>query len=426
MRLVRSTIAIAALLLPRVAGSQVDPVVVRAARYLDLAKGVYVAPAVLLVDSGRITGVNPKAVSPEYRVVDLGARTLLPGLIDLHTHLTSELAPGWETEPVRKSAADAALAASVNARRTLLAGFTTVRDLGGPEFVDVALARASASGNLPAPHVVAAGHAVGITGGHCDQTGFRPGVLELGPESGVADGAEAVLRAVRYQVKHGARVIKLCATAGVLSFEESVGAQQMSTEELAAAVGEARRHDLRVAAHAHGTEGIIAAARAGVTSIEHGSQLTDEAVKVLKQQGTWLLPNLYLVETIDTTVLPPPLRAKMRRTAEAMQRSFALALKGGVRIAFGTDAGVIPHGQNAREFGARVRRGMKPLEAIRGATTYAAEVLGVNDRGSIAYGKLADLVAVEGDPLQDVTVLERIDWVMKAGTIYRGPGVMTP
>jgi imidazolonepropionase-like amidohydrolase len=200
----------------------------------------------------------------------------------------------------------------------------------------------------------------------------------------------------------------------------------MSAEELRAVVEEATRHGLRVAAHAHGPEGIIAAAKAGVTSIEHGSLLSDDAVRVLKQQGTWYVPNVYLAEALDTTTMPPAIRAKARTVRLGIGQSFAMALKGGLKIGFGTDAGVYPHGLNAREFGARTRRGMRPIEAIRGATSHAADVLGVSDRGVIGYGKLADLIGVAGDPLQDVTTLEDVKWVMKDGTVYKGPGTTTP
>jgi imidazolonepropionase-like amidohydrolase len=407
-------------------GDNSRPMLVRAARYLDVDKGVYVSPAVILVDSGRIVGINPKKVSPDYPVVDLGALTLLPGLIDLHTHLTAADSPNWATDPVTKSAADAALLGVINGRKTLLAGFTTVRDVGAYDFADVALARMFATGDIAGPRMVPSGNALGITGGHCDVTGFAPGVRERSPEDGIADGPDQFVRAARYQIKHGAKVIKVCATAGVFSFEGSVGAQQMSAEELRAVVDEAARHGIRVAAHAHGPEGMIAAAKAGVTSIEHGSLLTDEAVRVLKQQGTWYVPNVYLAEALDTTSMPPAIRAKARTVRQGIAQSFAMALKGGLKIGFGTDAGVFPHGLNGREFGARTRRGMRPVEAIRGATTHAADVLGVSDRGVIGYGKLADLIGVAGDPLQDVTTLEDVKWVMKDGTVYKGVGATTP
>jgi imidazolonepropionase-like amidohydrolase len=392
-------------------------VVVRAARMLDVSTGRMVSPASVTVKAGRIESVGGTAPGGA-RTVDLGDVTLLPGLIDLHTHLTGDLAtPDWVAEPVRGTPASWALRGAKNARITLRAGFTTVRDVGAGGFSDVALMRAIEQGFVPGPRVVPSGHAIGITGGHCDATGWAPGVAEVGPEGGVADGPESVTRAVRYQIKHGAKVIKLCATAGVLSFEGSVGAQQMGDEEIRAAVREAARHDIPVAAHAHGPEGILAAVRAGVTSIEHGSILTPQVVAAMKQQGTWLVPTLYLREAIRRDLLPPPIRAKMDEVTPLMDQSFRLALRSGVKIAFGTDASVYPHGQNARELAVRVKLGQTPIEAIRGATVYAAQVLGVDDRGIIARGKLADLVAVSGDPLRDIAALERVAFVMKGGVV---------
>ena len=392
-----------------------DTTVVTAARLLDVAAGRMVRPATVVVAGDRIVRVGGPA--PEgARVIDLGDATLLPGLIDLHTHLTSDLGdPGFFAEPIRLTAPGQALRGAHNALVTLRAGFTTVRDVGTAGFADVALARAIDRGFVPGPRVYPSGHAIGITGGHCDVTGFAPGVAEQTPETGVADGPDEVVRAVRHQIKYGAKVIKLCATAGVLSFEGTVGAEQMTEAEMRAAVEEARRHGIPVAAHAHGTAGIMAAARAGVTSIEHATILTPEAVRVIRRHGTWLVPTLYLREGIPRDLLPPPIRAKMDEVTPLMDRSFRLAVEGGARIAFGTDASVYPHGQNAREFAVHVRLGQPPLEAIRGATLYAARVLGTGTLGVVAAGKLADLVAVPGDPLADIGVLERPSFVMKGG-----------
>ena len=399
------------------AAQEPEVVVVRAARMLDVSTGRMVSPASVTVKAGRIDAVGGTGPAGA-RGIDLGDVTLLPGLIDLHTHLTGDLAtPDWVAEPVRGTPASWALRGAKNARITLRAGFTTVRDVGAGGFADVALMRAIDSGFIPGPRVVPSAHAIGITGGHCDNTGWAPGVAELGPEGGVADGPESVTRAVRYQIKHGAKVIKLCATAGVLSFEGSLGAQQMDDEELRAAVREARRHGVPVAAHAHGPEGILAAVRAGVTSIEHGSILTPQVGAAMKQQGTWLVPTLYLRDAIRRDLLPPPIKAKMDQVTPLMDQSFRLAVRSGVKIAFGTDASVYPHGQNAGEFAVHVRLGQSPLEAIRGATVYAAQVLGVDDRGVIARGKLADLVAVSGDPLRDIAALERVAFVMKGGVV---------
>ena len=396
--------------------------VVRAGGFLDLESGRVVEPAVVIVEDGAISAVNPGVVPPEAETIDLGDRILLPGLMDMHTHLTMDIEGDWTNRPVRQSPPDWALRGARNARRTLLAGFTTVRDLGSSRgFPDVALMHAVEDGMVPGPRVVASGNALSITGGHCETTGFAPGILEGGPKEGVADGVDEVLKAVRYQIKHGAQVIKICATAGVLSFEGPVGAQQYSLEEMQAIVEEATRHDIRVAAHAHGTEGIVAASEAGVASIEHASMLTDEAIATLKANGTFVVFNLYLANAIDRDSLPEQQKLKMDIVKARSLESFKMAIDGGLRMAFGTDAGVYPHGDNAREFASQVANGLPPLEAIRGATIYAAELLGLEDRGLIEAGRLADLIAVSANPLDDVTLLEDVQFVMKGGSIYKQP-----
>jgi imidazolonepropionase-like amidohydrolase len=402
-------------LAPVGAGHAQSPVtVIRAARMLDVTRGTLVQNAVVVVQGDRIQVVGG-AVPAGAQVIDLGDVTLLPGFMDMHVHLTGELSGDWVTRDVRETVADEALRGAHNAGLTLRAGFTTVRNLGAGGFSDVALMHAIERGDVIGPRIVPAGHAIGITGGHCDITGYAPGILEGGIESGVADGVDAVVRAVRYQIKHGAQVIKICATAGVLSFEGPVGAQQLTEEEMRAIVEEAARHGVRVAAHAHGTEGIMAAVRAGVTSIEHGSMLSDSAIALMKQRGTWLVPTTAVAEMIDLNTLPPAIRAKAERLIPLARESLSRAIRAGVKIAFGTDAAVIPHGTNAHEFNAMVQRGMKPIDAIRAATINAAELLGVDDRGVIAPGKLADLVAVPGNPLDDIRVTERVCWVMKGG-----------
>jgi imidazolonepropionase-like amidohydrolase len=393
--------------------------VVRADHMLDVQAGRVVDGAVVVIEGDRIEEVGPAVPPAGARVIDLGDLTLVPGLIDLHTHLGYDLEGDWVHRPVKETAADVALRGARNARWTLLAGFTTVRDVASTGFADVALMRAIDAGLIDGPRIVPAGHAIGITGGHCDVTGFAPGILEQGPEAGVADGVDEVIKAVRYQIKHGARVIKVCATAGVLSFEGPVGAQQMSDAELRAAVEEAARHGLKVAAHAHGTEGIIAAARAGVASIEHGSMLNDEAIRVMKEHGTYLVPTVF--QWYLDYDLPPAIKAKDDYMRSFVDASVRAAIRAGVKIGFGTDAGVYRHGMNAREFAALVERGMSPIEAIRAATLYAADLLGVDDRGVIAPGRLADLIAVDGDPLQNVRVLEDVKFVMKGGVVYKAP-----
>jgi imidazolonepropionase-like amidohydrolase len=396
-----------------------EPIVVSAKAYLDVDLGRLVEPALIVIEEGAITAVNPPDI-PAGERIDLAGLTLLPGLIDVHTHLNYEIVPGWDVEPVRWTQADFALRGVVNARKTLLAGFTSVRDLFAYEFSDVALMRAIDRGWVDGPRMQVSGHALSITGGHCDVTGFAPGVKELDYRSGIADGVDEVVKAVRYQVKHGATVIKICATAGVLSFEGPVGAQQYSFEELKAAADEAHRHGLKIAAHAHGTEGIIASSEAGIDTIEHASVITKKAARVLKKNGTAVVPNLYLARAMDGVELPPAIRAKMDYITPNFFESFRVALEFDLEIAFGTDAGVFPHGENAKQFALNVQYGQSPIEAIRGATSHAAEVLGTPDRGRIAEGLLADLIAVDGNPLEDVSRLEDVQFVMKGGVVYKG------
>jgi imidazolonepropionase-like amidohydrolase len=391
--------------------------VVRAARVLDVVSGQMLRNATVVVTGDTITAVNPSAPPAGARTIDLGDMTLLPGLIDLHTHLAGEINATSFIAPVTDTEIDAAYHAVKHAQTTLMAGFTTVRDFGGQ--VTVSLGRAQQRGEILSPRIVPSRNALGITGGHCDVTGFAPGILELGPKDGVANGPWEVTEAVRYQIKHGAQVIKTCATAGVLSLEGPVGAQQYSYEELKAMVDEAARHGIKVAAHAHGTEGIKAAIRAGVLSIEHGSLLDDEAIQMMKDHGTYLVPTSYLTERINMDVLPPLVKQKAQTIIPLARESLRKAIAAGVKIAFGTDAAVYPHGENAREFAVYVRMGMTPLAALRTGTTVAAEVLGKTDRGAIAAGRLADLVAVPGDPLTDITATERIQWVMQGGRVVK-------
>jgi imidazolonepropionase-like amidohydrolase len=396
-------------------------IILRAAAYVDVEAGELVRPALIVVSGERIQAVNPSDPPADARTIDLGDHILVPGLIDVHTHLTSNLEGDWVHRSVKETAADAALRGAMNARTTLQAGFTTVRDVGSRGFADVSLRKAIEEGTVDGPHIFSAGHALGVTGGHCDVTGYAPGIAEKDYRAGIADGVDEVRKAVRYQIKHGAKVIKICATAGVLSFEGPVGAQQYSDEEMHAVVLEAARHGLKVAAHAHGIEGIVAASNAGVASIEHGSILNDEAIETLKQNGTYLVPTHYIVDRLDTSRLPTPLKAKADYVMPEMKSGLSAAIAAGVKIALGTDAAVIPHGENAHELAAYVDRGMSPAEALRTGTTNAADLIGVDDRGKIAAGLLADLVAVEGDPLADITVMQSVTFVMKAGRVYKHP-----
>lgn len=401
-----------------------ESLVVQAARFLDMKSGKMISPAVIVIEDGLIVNINPESIDGNVQVINLGDQTLLPGLMDMHTHLTADYytADNWVTNPVIETAADWAINGVVFGRETLMAGFTTVRDAGSlPGFPDVALMKAINSDRVEGPRIWPAGHYISITGGHCDVTGFAPGIMELGPDEGIANGVDEILRAVRYQIKHGAKVIKVCATAGVFSMEESVGAQQYSQQELNALVEEASRHGIKVLAHAHGSKGIMAAVKAGVASIDHGSILTKEIIREMKKRGTYLVPNLYLIDLPLPEETPQAIKDKNDLINPMAEKSFQMAMKAGVKIAFGTDSGVFPHSQVGREFNAIVKRGMSPINALRMATINAADLLGVDDRGEIAIGKLADIIAVDGNPLENIKVMEKVNFVMKGGTVYKSP-----
>lgn len=395
------------------------PHVIRAARMFDARTGTIVNGAVIVVEGDRITAVNPDRVPSTDHDMDLGDVTLLPGFIDAHTHLSGEIAANSFTAPVTDLPEQGALAAVKYGWRTVQAGVTTVRDFGGD--ATVAYARAIEAGDILGPHVIPSRAALGVTGGHCDVTGFAPGVRELGPKDGVADGPWEVVEAVRYQIKHGAKVIKTCATAGVLSLEGPVGAQQYSLEELEAMVEEAARHGVKVAAHAHGSEGILAAVEAGVASIEHGSMLTDEIIAAMIERGTYLVPTTYLVGRINLDVLPPLVRQKAESILPLAQASVRRAINEGVPIAFGTDAGVYPHGENAGELLKYVEYGMESGRALQTATLYAADLLGTPDRGVLAEGMLADIIAVPGNPVSDISVTQDVRFVMVGGRVVKHP-----
>jgi imidazolonepropionase-like amidohydrolase len=313
-----------------------------------------------------------------------------------------------------------------NALKTLMAGFTSIRVVGSPNYDDMALRQAITDGRVPGPRMENAGHLIGITGGHCDENGFRPGLIEYGPKEGIANGVDEVRAAVRYQVKSGADVIKMCATGGVLSEGDAVGATQYTFEEMKALVDEATKLGRRVAAHAHGTEGIKLAVRAGVTSIEHGSFLDDEGAQMMAEKGTWLVPTLMAGETVEgfakNGVLKGLRAEKALAAAAAMRKGVKLAVAHHVRIALGTDAGVIPHGTNAHEFGLMVDwGGLTPMQSLVAGTMGGATLLGWESRvGSITPGKFADIVAVPGDPLKDIHATEHVSFVMKGGEIYKG------
>jgi len=395
---------------------------IKAAHLLDVRKGVTIDHAVVLVQGARITAVGSGlAVPADATVIDLGEQTLLPGLIDAHTHLTvNPEDSGYGV--VALSGPRMALTGARNARVTLLAGFTAVRNVDAAFYADVALRDAIDAGDVPGPRMRVSGPALGITGGHCDDTLHAPEYHATA--GGVADGVPAVMHKVREVIKYGADVVKICATGGVLSFGDDPQASQYSLDEMKAIVAEAHRLGRKVAAHAHGGDGIKLAVLAGVDSIEHGSFIDDEGIRLMKEHHTWLVPTQYLhgwlVDNAVAIGLPAPLLAKARVVGPQARRNFARAVAAGVPVAFGTDAAVYPHGLNAREFTSYVQAGMTPLAAIRSATVDGAQLLGWDDRiGAIEPGKFADLIAVAGDPLRDVTELERVRWVMKGGAVVR-------
>lgn len=399
---------------------------VKAARLIDGIASQPIENAVVLIEGEKIVAVGSGLAIPAgSELIDLGGATLMPGLIDCHTHITGE-SDDYYQSVVRDSSIDAAVTAHLYAERTLQAGFTTIRNLGGSDFVDVALRKAIDKGLVAGPHIVAAGHSIGSTGGHADFTGASP-YLEIKGFTGVADGVEAVRQKVREQVKYGADVIKLTATAGVLSEEDSVGAPQYTQEEMNAVVDEAHRWERKVAAHAHGAEGIKMAIKAGVDSIEHGSFIDDEGIAMMKARGTYLVADIYnddyILAEFARLNYPQKILDKERLVGRVQRENFQKAAKAGVKIAYGTDAGVYPHGGNGKQMVKMVQWGLTPMQAIQSATRNAADLLGRSQQvGSIAPGLAADLVAVAGDPLQDISELERVQFVMKGGTTYRRDG----
>lgn len=409
-------------------------VAVRAGRLIDGTGATPQRNVVILIEGDRITAVGPDVGIPAgAKLVDLSSMTVLPGFIDAHVHMTGHVLgePGWDDEIVRESGADQALRGALHARQTLDAGFTTVRNVGASWFADVALRDAINRGDVRGPRMLVAGHALGITGGHCDGTnGFVPRVFGDEPRGdfGAADGPEAMRDAIRNQVKHGADVIKICATGGVLSEGDSAGVQQMMPDELEAAVAAAHMLERRVAAHAHGTAGIKAAVRAGVTSIEHGSILDDEAIALMKQHGTYLVPTLLAGEAVEQMARSGALKGeradKALAVAPLMRRSIRKAVAAGLKIALGTDAGVMPHGRNGHEFTLMVQwGGMTPMQAIVAGTSAGADLLGWGAHvGTVAPGRYADLVGVVGDPLADITTLEHVAFVMKGGVVVKSAG----
>jgi imidazolonepropionase-like amidohydrolase len=406
-------------------------VALRAARLIDGTGAAPITNAIVIVTDNKITAVgeaNSVRIPSGAKVIDLGDVTLLPGFIDAHTHLIGRVLgdPDGENSDVRDYESFTAILSVRNAHDTLMAGFTSVRNVGASgRFDDMALRKAINEGWTIGPRMETAGHALGITGGHCDENGFRPGLMDRGIADGIANGPEEIRAAVRYQIKYGADVIKTCATGGVLSEGDAVGATQYSFEELKALVEEANKLERKVAAHAHGAEGIKLAVRAGVASIEHGSFLDQDGADMMKANGTFLVPTLSAAEGVEraakTGVLKGLRAEKALAAAAAVRKSIKLAVANKIQIALGTDAGVIPHGTNAREFFLMVDwGGMTPMESIMAGTMNGAKLLGWDKNlGSLTPGKWADIVAVSGDPLKDIHAMEKVVFVMKNGVVYR-------
>jgi len=425
-----ATVAMAAPHLPAQEAKGSGSVVLRADRVIDGTGAPAIQNGVVVVTDEKIVAVGRQgsvAIPSGAKVIDLGNSTLLPGFIDAHTHLIGRALgdPAGDDAVVRDYEAFGAILGVANADKTLMAGFTTIRNLGAANFDDLALRKAVNDGFVRGPRMQSAGHALGITGGHCDENGFKPGLMDGSPRTGIADGPDQIRAAVRYQAKYGADVIKTCATGGVLSEGDAVGVPQYTFEEMKALVDESTKLERKVAAHAHGTEGIKIAVRAGVASIEHGSFLDEAGAKMMAQRGTYLVPTLSAGEAsekaVKTGVLKGLRAQKALAAAQALRNGVKIAVRDGVPIALGTDAGVSAHGANGHEFTLMVTwGGMTPMQAIVAGTMNGAKLLGWDNRiGSLSAGKLADVVAVQGDPLQDIRVMEEPSFVMKNGVVYK-------
>lgn len=399
-------------------------VIVHAGRLLDVRSGKTLTNQAIVVEGGKIVSAGPFTQvnrSAGDRVIELPNSTVLPGLTDAHTHLTGNPQDiGYQGLGI--SIPRSALIGARNARLTLEAGFTTVRNVGAEGFSDVALRDAIDAGDVPGPRLLVSGPALGITGGHCDEN-LLPIEYHVTAQ-GVADGVEGVQHKVREVIKYGADLIKICATGGVLSHGDNPQASQYTLEEMKAIVADAHRLGRKVAAHAHGAQGILWALQAGVDSIEHGSYIDDAGIAEMKKNGTYLVPTLYLadwfLDNAERLHVPPEMIAKGREVMPAARKNIAHAFSSGVKVAFGTDAAVYPHGLNAHEFAVMVKLGLSSLQSIQAATINAADLLGWSDKvGAIESGKWADIIAVDGDPLQDVTTLERVKFVMKGGEVVK-------
>lgn len=412
--------------------AQPNVYVIKAARLFDGTSDKLIKPGVIVVAGNKIRSMGGSAPS-NATVIDLGDATLLPGFIDAHTHLTVDFDPDYNGARLRgaeRTIPEQAIRATSNARKTLMAGFTTVRDVGSRDFLDVGLRNSINSGVVPGPRMLVSVHAIGSTGGHCDGgAGVRFGLLnhESGPEDGVIDSPDQARFAVRFNVKYGADVIKTCATGGVLSPTDDVDTPQLTQGELDALVTAAHELRRKTAAHAHGAEGAKRAIRAGIDSIEHGTFLDDEALRMMRERGTYLVPTLSVRSGLAESKFPPLIQQKADLAMKAQDGMVRRAMQTGVKIALGTDAAVYPHGNNALEFMLMANDGMSPAQSLRAGTSVAAELLGMQAKvGTLEPGKLADVVATPGNPLEDIKVTQSVLFVMKDGVIYRNDRAEAP
>lgn len=408
-------------------------IALKAARMFDGKSNALISNGVVIVQDGKIVDAGANVAIPQgAQMIDLGDATLSPGFIDAHTHLTSDYSRPYRErrlEELETNTPMSAYEAIPLAEHTLMAGFTTVRDVGSKNFLDVALRDAIDKGLVRGPHMLCATKGIGATGGHFDDTnGYRDELFGKQPDytDGIVDGPEAIRKAVRYEVKNGATVIKAAVSGGVLSMKDEVDVPQFSPEEIAMLVNESHRLRKKVAVHCHGDTAARDAINAGVDSIEHGSFLKKETLALMKTKGTYLVPTLLATEYIMGKIgaYPPPVQAKARAAAAARSEMFRNAVQLGVKIAFGTDAGVYPHGENAKEFALMAGLGMPPIDALKAGTSVAADLLGVTaTAGTLEKGKAADIVAIPADPTQDITATERVSFVMKDGKVEKSPAL---